>query len=151
MWRDADWDPSIKNTTIPGFGGGSLACETLITMVTTTRGEQHWQNYNHLTEYERIFTDATIKRKKGVDPGLLRGSPPSVEDVKHITLWSHVSSSDCLWLSVVDPGFTRRGASTPSVWDESRLFGKILVKNCIKMKEIGPRDAKDPPINVFFF
>ena len=39
--------------------------------------------------------------------------------------------------SVVDPGFPRRGVSTPL--GKNLLFVKIFAKNCMKMKEIGPR------------
>ena len=41
--------------------------------------------------------------------------------------------------AVADSGFPRQGCTYPSVWAENLLFGKILVENCVKMKEIALR------------
>ena len=48
-----------------------------------------------------------------------------------------------LWMwsptrAVVDPGFPR-GGRQPLSLSENLLFGKVFTKNCMKMKEIGPR------------
>ena len=45
---------------------------------------------------------------------------------------------------VADSGFPRTGASALKE-SANLLFGKCFAENCIKMKEIGPRD---PPIEV---
>ena len=39
---------------------------------------------------------------------------------------------------VVDPGFPR-GGRQPLSLSENLLFGKVFARNCMKMKEIGPR------------
>ena len=59
-------------------------------------------------------------------------------------------------MSVADPEFARQGVPTPKVGVENLLFGQIFPENCMKMKEIGPRERArpwcppplDPPQNV---
>ena len=56
---------------------------------------------------------------------------------------------------MADQGFPRRGwggaGANPCVWPKNLLFGKIFVKNCMKVKEIGPggggRVSSDPIIS----
>ena len=44
--------------------------------------------------------------------------------------------------SVADPDFHRLGTPTPDLF--KKLFcSKIFAKNCMKMKEIGPRSTND--------
>ena len=40
---------------------------------------------------------------------------------------------------VVDPEFLRWGGANLWAWGENLLFDKIITKNCMKMKEIGPK------------
>ena len=47
------------------------------------------------------------------------------------------------FFSVADLGFPRRGAN-PRGRGKNLLFGKIFAKNCIKMKEFGPRGRARP-------
>ena len=44
--------------------------------------------------------------------------------------------------AVADPGFPRRGHQPQSFEKKNLLFDKIFEENCIKMKEIGPREAR---------
>ena len=52
----------------------------------------------------------------------------------------------------MDPGFSKRGDANPYVWGDNLLFDKIFAENCMKMKEIGPREGAslasslDPPM-----
>ena len=46
-------------------------------------------------------------------------------------------------MSVADPGFLRWGP-TPRGGSANLLFGKIFLENCMKMKEIGPREGGIP-------
>ena len=41
--------------------------------------------------------------------------------------------------SVADPGFHRVWGANPLVFGKNLLFGKIFAKNCMKMKDFGPR------------
>ena len=47
-------------------------------------------------------------------------------------------------ISVADPGFPRRGAANFQGGDANLLFNQIFPKNCMEMKEFGPRRGARP-------
>ena len=46
--------------------------------------------------------------------------------------------------TVADPGFPRRGGANPPGGGTNLLFCPIFTKNCMKMKEFGPRGGARP-------
>ena len=46
--------------------------------------------------------------------------------------------------TVADPGFPSLGYANPLVWDKNLLLDTIFGKNCMKIKEIGPRGGHVP-------
>ena len=47
-------------------------------------------------------------------------------------------------LTVVDPGSPRKGVPTPEFGAKISYLARFFAKNCMKMKEIGPRGGAHP-------
>ena len=53
-------------------------------------------------------------------------------------------SPDFEYSTVADPGFPTKGGANPMGDGSSYYLTKILPKNCMKMKEIGPKEGVCP-------